>query len=67
MNLDLLDKDNKDKLEYSEVYSRLHKKVDNLYLPNDDYNTSSKVKMLLKEWYIKGYFQALDDYKKLAK
>lgn len=67
MNLDLLEKDNKDKVEYSEIYSRLQKKIDSLYISVDDYRDLNKVKMLLKEWYIKGYFQALDDYKKLAK
>ena len=67
MNLDLLEKDNKDRFEYSEIYSRLQKKIDSTYLSSENYDQYTKVIMLLKEWYIKGYFQALDDYKKLAK
>jgi len=66
MNLDLLEKD-KDSIGYSEILKSIDRKINGLPLYTDDYNTKSKVLSLLKEWYIKGYFQALDDYKKIAR
>ena len=66
MNLDNLEKDS-NKLGFSDILKNLAKKIDGMYLSSDEYGTSSRVKSLLKEWYIKGYLQALDDYKRLAK
>jgi len=66
MNLDLLEND-KDSIGYSDIIKSASTKVEKISLYSEDYGSSSKVRSLLKEWYIKGYFQALDDYKKIAR
>ena len=66
MNLDQLEKD-KDSIGYSDVIKTAEKKIDILSIYSSEYDSAKKIKELLLKWYIKGYFQALDDYKKIAR
>lgn len=65
MNLDILEKD-KDLFQYSSILSSLDKALSNLYLSSSEYKDSTQVKSLLRQWYMKGYLKALDDYKRMA-
>lgn len=65
MNLDILEKD-KDLFQYSSILTSLDKALSSLYLSTNDYKDFTQVKGLLRQWYMKGYLKALDDYKRMA-
>jgi len=65
MNLDILEKD-KDIFQYSSILSTLDKALSNLYLSSTEFKDAGQVRSLLRQWYLKGYLKALDDYKRMA-
>lgn len=64
MNIEL---DSDKKLEFSDMITNLDKSIRNIALYSNNFDSETKVKYLMKEWYIKGYMKALDDYEKLMK
>lgn len=65
MNIDLC-KEEKD-LEFSDVITNLNRVMSAIVLYSKDYDSETKVRYLMKEWFIRGYMKGLDDYKKLVK
>ena len=65
MNIDLYQEE-KD-LEFSSIISGLNKSMSSIILYSKDYDSETKVRYLMKEWYMRGYMRGLDDYKKLVK
>ena len=64
MNIEL---ESDKKLEFSDMIINLDKSIRNINLYSSNFDSETKVKYLMKEWYIKGYMKALDDYEKLMK
>lgn len=64
MNIEL---ESDKKLEFSDMITNLDKSIRNINLYSSNFDSETKVKYLMKEWYIKGYMKALDDYEKLMK
>lgn len=64
MNIEL---ESDKKLEFSDMITNLDKSIRNINLYSSNFDSETKVRYLMKEWYIKGYMKALDDYEKLMK